>query len=59
MLSCLRFWAVASPITDVAQWVGCKDINVTYANYGHLVPDVCGPGPSVLDAEYAEWSGAE
>jgi integrase len=27
------------PITDAAQWVGHKDINVTYAIYGHLVPN--------------------
>jgi integrase len=27
------------PITGVAQWAGHKDINVTYAIYGHLVPN--------------------
>lgn len=43
------------PITDVAQWVGHKDINVTYAIYGHLVPNAADRAVSVLDAEYAEW----
>ena len=46
------------PITDVAQWVGHKDINVTYAIYGHLVPNAADRAVSVLDAEYAEWSNA-
>ena len=46
------------PITDVAQWVGHKDINVTYAIYGHLVPNAADRAVSVLDAEYAEWSKA-
>jgi integrase len=45
------------PITDVAQWVGHKDINVTYAIYGHLVPNAADRAVSVLDAEYVEWSG--
>jgi integrase len=44
------------PITDVAQWVGHKDINVTYAIYGHLVPNAADRAVNVLDAEYAEWS---
>ena len=47
------------PITDVAQWVGHKDINVTYAIYGHLVPNAADRAVSVLDAEYAEWSATE
>ena len=47
------------PITDVAQWVGHKDINVTYAIYGHLVPNAADRAASVLDAEYAEWSTTE
>ena len=47
------------PITDVAQWVGHKDINVTYAIYGHLVPNAADRAVSVLDAEYAEWSTTE
>jgi integrase len=45
-------------ITDVAKWVGHRDINVTYAVYGHLVPSAAARAVSVLDAEYAEWSAA-
>jgi Phage integrase family len=46
------------PITDVAQWAGHKDINVTYAIYGHLVPNAADRAVSVLDAKYAEWCAA-
>ena len=46
------------PITDVAQWVEHKDINVTYAIYGHLVPNAADRAVSVLDAEHAEWCAA-
>ena len=44
------------PITDVAQWLGHKDINETYRTYGHLVPNAAGRAVVALDAEYAEWS---
>lgn len=44
------------PITDVAQWLGHKDINETYRTYGHLVPNAVGRAVAALDAEYAEWS---
>ena len=30
------------PITDVAAWLGHRNINVTYAIYGHLVPSSLG-----------------
>jgi len=30
------------PITDVAVWLGHRNINVTYATYGHLVPSAAG-----------------
>ena len=46
------------PITDVAQWLGHRDINETYSTYGHLVPSAAAKAVSVLDAEYAEWSAA-
>jgi integrase len=46
------------PITDVARWLGHKDINETYRTYGHLVPNAAGRAVSALDAEYAEWSTA-
>ena len=44
------------PITDVAAWLGHRNINVTYATYGHLVPSSLGRAQDVLNAEYAEWS---
>ena len=46
------------PITDVAQWLGHRDINETYRTYGHLVPSAAARAVSVLDAEYAAWSVA-
>ncbi len=46
------------PITDVAKWLGHRNINVTYATYGHLVPSSLGRALDVLNAEYAEWSTA-
>ena len=44
------------PITDVARWLGHRDINVTYAIYSHFMPDAEDRAISVLDTEYAEWS---
>ena len=46
------------PITDVAMWLGHRNINVTYATYGHLVPSCLGRAQEVLNAEYAQWSKA-
>lgn len=46
------------PITDVAQWLGHRDINITFATYGHLVPSSLGKATDVLNAEYAEWAEA-
>lgn len=46
------------PITDVARWVGHRDISVTFTVYGHLIPSAAARAASVLDAEYAEWGGA-
>jgi integrase len=46
------------PITDVAAWLGHRNINVTYATYGHLVPSSLGRAVDVLNTEYAEWSQA-
>jgi integrase len=43
-------------ITDVAKWVGHKDISVTYSVYGHLIPSAAARAVSVLDDEYDEWS---
>jgi integrase len=46
------------PITDVARWLGHKDINVTYAIYSHFMPEAEDRAQEVLNAEYAEWSSA-
>lgn len=42
------------PITDVSKWLGHRDINVTFAIYGHLVPASWDRARGVLDAE---WNG--
>jgi hypothetical protein len=44
------------PITDVAEWLGHREISVTYRIYSHLIPSAAGKAKDVLDAEYAEWS---
>lgn len=46
------------PITDVAKWLGHRDINETYRTYGHLVPNAADRAVAALDAEYTEWSTA-
>ncbi len=43
-------------ITDVAQWLGHRDIRITFGTYGHLVPSAAARAVSVLDAEYKDWS---
>jgi hypothetical protein len=47
------------PITDVAYWLGHRDVRVTYRIYGHLVPSAAARAITVLDEEYAEWSKPE
>jgi integrase len=47
------------PITDVARWMGHKDIRETFNTYSHFMPEAEDRGVTVLDAEYAEWSTAE
>jgi integrase len=44
------------PITDVAEWLGHRSIEVTYRIYGHLVPSAWGRAQEALDAEYQAWS---
>jgi len=44
------------PITDVAHWLGHRDVRVTFRIYGHLVPSAAARAIAVLDEEYAEWS---
>jgi len=46
------------PITNLAKWLGHKDINVTYSIYGHLLPDADEQGTTALDAEYSAWVSA-
>jgi integrase len=46
------------PITDVARWMGHKDIRETYLTYSHFMPEAEDRGVAVLDIEYAEWSTA-
>jgi integrase len=47
------------PITDVARWMGHKDIRETYNTYMHFMPDAEDRALSVLNAEYAEWTSGE
>ena len=42
------------PITDVAHWLGHRDVWVTYGICGHLVPSAAARAIAVLDEEYAE-----
>ena len=44
------------PITDVGKWLGHRNINVTYATYGHLVPLAASRAKAALDDESSEWS---
>jgi integrase len=44
------------PITDVARWLGHRNINETYLTYSHFMPEAEDRAVSTLDAEYAEWS---
>jgi len=46
------------PITDVARWMGHKDIREAYNTYSHFMPEAEDRGLAVLDAEYAEWSAS-
>jgi integrase len=44
------------PITDVARWLGHRNINETYLTYSHFMPEAEDRALSTLEAEYAEWS---
>jgi integrase len=44
------------PITDVAHWLGHRDMRVTFRIYGHLVPSAAARAIAVLNEEYAGWS---
>ena len=43
-------------ITELAHFLGHRDINVTHQVYGHLLPSVAKRAVAALDAEFAEWS---
>jgi integrase len=45
-------------ITEVAKWLGHRDINVTYSIYGHLMPSAADRAVAALDAEYEAWKAA-
>jgi integrase len=43
-------------ITELAHFLGHRDINVTHQVYGHLLPPAAKRAAAALDAEFAEWS---
>jgi integrase len=43
-------------ITELAHFLGHRDINVTHQVYGHLLPSAAERAVAALDAEFAEWS---
>lgn len=42
-------------ITELAHFLGHRDINVTHQVYGHLLPSAAKRAVAALDAEFAEW----
>jgi len=45
-------------ITEVARFLGHRDINETYRTYGHLLPNANDKAIAALDAEFDRWSNA-
>jgi integrase len=43
---------------EVARFLGHRNINVTYAIYGHLLRDANERAIAALDAEFERWSKA-
>ena len=43
-------------ITELAHFIGHRDINVTHQVYGHLLPSAAKRAVAALDTEFAEWS---
>jgi integrase len=43
-------------ITELAHFLGHRDINITHQVYGHLLPSAAKKAVAALDAEFAEWS---
>ena len=44
------------PVTDVARWLGHRNIQVTYRTYSHFIPSAWDSARTALDQEYAAWS---
>ena len=47
-----------TPIGDVSEWLGHKDVNTTYSVYRHMLPDAPMAAGVVLETEYSEWKNA-
>lgn len=47
------------PITDVAVWLGHRNVQTTFETYHHLIPSAAPRASALLEAEYAEWRGAD
>jgi integrase len=45
-------------ITELAHFLGHRDINVTHQVYGHLLPSAAKRAVAALDAEFTEWSNS-
>jgi integrase len=45
-------------VTELATFLGHRDINTTHSIYGHLLPSASKRAVAALDTEYAEWSKA-
>lgn len=45
-------------ITELARFLGHRDINETYRTYGHLLPNANDKAIAALDAEFDRWSKA-
>ena len=43
-------------ITELAHFLGHRDINVTHQVYGHLLPSAAKRAVAALNAEFAEWT---
>src|SRR5208282_892570 len=43
-------------ITELAMFLGHRNINVTHQVYGHLLPSAAKRAVAALDAEFTEWS---
>jgi hypothetical protein len=46
------------PLTDVARWLGHRNIQVTYRTYSHFVPSAWDTARTALDRGYQQWSAA-